>query len=161
LEFTVPGTLEYKTNSLGNLNVLTITGGFSPGRVKSFRVNEVNSVAAQGNQLSLVDEGKVRELLRGMTIEVECLTKQSASGVIVSDDYQKRHSVTFDIPPINTPSVGAIVNNNVYQLDMQRFFGAWLRPGYDVQYVIKIAQTTKSGTVYQQSESLQFQVPKL
>ena len=160
LDFSVPGTLEYKTSKQGSSDVLTITGGFSPNRVKSFRVDGVSNLTNKENKLVLVDRGNVKALLKSMTIEIECLTKQSASGITVTDNYQKRYSVKFDIPPTGTPSVGATLSENVYTFDMQRFFGAWLRPGYDVQYAVKITQTTKSGAVYNQSEEIRFQVPK-
>jgi len=157
IDFSVPATLEYKTSKQGNLGVLTITGGFSPDRVKGFRVDDVSSLP--NSKLVLADVGNVKALLKNTSIEVECLTKQSASGITVTDDYQERYSVKFDIPPTGIPSAGVTVAENVYTFDTQRFFGAWLKPGYDVQYVINITQTTKSGAVYKQSEEIKFQVP--
>jgi hypothetical protein len=153
LEIELPGTLEYNRQQVGALNVVTITGGFDPARVKAVRIEEANA-----NQLVLVDTGEVRSLLQGTRIKVTCLTKQSASGLI-SEMYQKRHSQDFFIPPLGRPSDGAVVTDHTYRFSLKPFFSVWLKSGNDVQYQIEVQQTTKSGVIYRQNEAVSFQVP--
>ncbi|MDG3497168.1 MULTISPECIES: hypothetical protein [Pseudanabaena] len=111
------------------------------------------------NQLILSDRGNVRELLKDTQIEVQCFSKQSATGV-VANDYVKRRSITFKIPPKLQPSDGAIVNGNTYTLPVGRYCSPWLKADYNVGYGIVINQITKSGTKYDQSIDKSFVVGK-
>ena len=154
----IPGTLDYAKSVQNGVEVATVTGGFSPSRVSSFRVERVS--ADEGtSQLVLVDEGDIRGLIPQATIEVTLLTKQSASGLETSD-YRARHSVTFTVSP---NSVGLLNSNievagNVYTLDLGAAFSAWLKAGYVAAYDINIQQTTNSGVVYDQQAEVEFQV---
>ncbi|TYQ30719.1 hypothetical protein [Pseudanabaena sp. UWO310] len=161
IQYQLPGTLEYQvlpTNSADNLQVVKITGGFAPDRVKSFQVQSISGVG-NDNQLILSDRGNVRELLKDTQIEVQCFSKQSATGV-VANDYVKRRSITFKIPPKLQPSDGAIVNGNTYTLPVGRYCSPWLKADYNVGYGIVINQITKSGTKYDQSIDKSFVVGK-
>lgn len=157
LDFDLPGTLEYQLKQQDQLTVMTITGGFSPNRVQSFRINESASQQQVG-QLVLVDDGDVRSLLQNTKLKVTCLSKQSASG-LKADDYQVRHSIELRVPPIGRSSDGVRVDNNVYTLNVQPFFSAWLKPSYEVQYQVDIEQTTKSNAVYTQTQTANLLVP--
>ncbi|ABW28295.1 hypothetical protein [Acaryochloris marina] len=157
LDFELPGTLEYQLKQQDPLTVMTITGGFSPNRVQSFRIDEEASQRQVG-QLVLVDDGDVRSLLQNTKLKVTCLSKQSASG-LKTDTYQVRHSVELRVPPIGRSSDGVGVDKNVYTLNVQPFFSAWLKPGYDIQYQVKVEQTTKSNAVYTQTQTANLPVP--
>jgi hypothetical protein len=161
IQYQLPGTLEYQVipaNSSDNLQVVKITGGFNPDRVKSFQLQKISGVGTE-NQLILSDRGNVRELLKDTQIEVQCFSKQSATGVVASD-YVKRRTVTFKIPPKLEPSDGAIVNGNIYTLPVGRYCSPWLKADYNVGYGIVINQTTKSGAKYDQSIDKSFVVGK-
>lgn len=155
LEFDLPGTLDYTVTQQDGVDVVTLTGGFSPTRVKSFRVD--STTASEGeSQLVLVDDGDLHGLLRKTVIEVTCLTKQSVSG-LVTEDYRPRHTVSFDTSALSSSSLN--ISDNVYTLDLSRQFGVWLKPNYDVAYDVSIQQTTNSGAVYTQAENVTFRVP--
>jgi len=158
LEYQLPGTLEYQVIPENNLQVVKITGGFAPDRISSFQLQKISGVGSD-NQLILSDRGNVRELLKDTQIEVECFSKQSATGVVASD-YVKRRSVTFKIPPKLQPSDGAIVNDNIYTLPVGRYCSPWLKADYNAAYGIVINQTTKSGAKYNQSIDSPFVVGK-
>ena len=158
LEYQLPGTLEYQVIPENNLQVVKITGGFNPDRVSSFQLQKISGVGTD-NQLILSDRGNVRELLKDTQIEVQCFSKQSATGVVASD-YVKRRTVTFKIPPKLQPSEGAIVNGNIYTLPVGRYCAPWLKADYNAAYGIVINQTTKSGAKYNQSIDRPFVVGK-
>ncbi|WP_103667277.1 hypothetical protein [Pseudanabaena sp. BC1403] len=158
LEYQLPGTLEYQVIPENNLQVVKITGGFNPDRVSSFQLQKISGVGTD-NQLILSDRGNVRELLKETQIEVECFSKQSATGV-VAGDYVKRRKVTFKIPPKLEPNEGAKVNGNSYTLPVGRYCSPWLKADYNAAYGIVINQTTKSGAKYNQSIDSAFVVGK-
>ena len=158
LEYQLPGTLEYQVIPESNLQVVKITGGFNPERVSSFQLQTISGVG-NDNLLILSDRGNVRELLKDTQIEVECFSKQSATGV-VAGDYVKRHKVTFKIPPKLEPSEGAKVSGNTYTLPVGRYCSPWLKADYNAAYGIVINQTTKSGAKYNQSIDKAFVVGK-
>ena len=154
----IPGTLDYTESVKNGVEVATVTGGFSPSRVESFRIERVTSSNGK-SQLVLVDEGDLRGLIPQSTIEVMLLTKQSASG-LETPDYQRRNSVKFVISPNST---GLLSNNtnvegNVYTLNVGSSFGMWLKPDYEAQYIVNVQQTTNSGAVYNQIENVEFRV---
>ncbi|MEL7067769.1 MAG: hypothetical protein AAGN15_03840 [Cyanobacteria bacterium J06581_3] len=156
----IPGTLDYTTAMEGDVEVATITGGFSPSRVQSFRIEGVET-GEDSSRLILVDEGDIRGLIPRSEIEVVLLTKQSASG-LESPDYQERHRVDFVVTPTSTGLINSNINvaGNRYMLDLQRYFDAWLKPGYEARYRVNIQQTTNAGAVYEQSEEIEFQVQR-
>ncbi len=158
IQYQIPGTLEYQVTPENNLQVVKITGGFDPARVSAFQLQKISGVGTE-NQLILSDRGNVRELLKDTQIEVQCLSKQSATGVVASD-YVKRRSVTFKIPPKFAPSDGAIVNGNTYTLPVGRYCSPWLRADNNAIYEVKIDQTTKSGAKYDQALKSEFIVGK-
>ncbi|MCA6586435.1 MAG: hypothetical protein IM524_08495 [Pseudanabaena sp. M051S1SP1A06QC] len=161
IQYQLPGTLEYQVmpaNNTENVELVKITGGFNPDRVSSFQLQSISGVGTE-NQLVLSDRGKVRELLKETQIEVQCLSKQSATGVVVSD-YVKRRTVTFKIPPKLAPSEGAIVNDHIYTLPVGRYCSPWLRADNEATFEIAIAQTTKSGVKYNQILKSSFVVGK-
>jgi len=161
IQYQLPGTLEYQVmpaNNTENVEVIKITGGFNPDRVSSFQLQGISGVGTE-NQLVLSDRGKVRELLKETQIEVQCLSKQSATGVVASD-YFKRRTIVFKIPPKLTPSEGAIVNDHIYTLPVGRYCSPWLRADNEATYEIAIAQTTKSGAKYTQDLKSSFVVGK-
>lgn len=158
LEYQLPGTLEYQVIPEDNLQVVKITGGFNPDRVSSFQLQKISGVG-NDNQLILSDRGNIRELLKDTQIEVECFSKQSATGV-VAGDYVKRRKVTFKIPPKLEPSEGAKVSSNIYTLPVGRYCSPWLKADYNAAYGIVINQTTKSGAKYNQSIDSTFVVGK-
>ncbi len=158
LEYQLPGTLEYQVIPENDLQVVKITGGFNPDRVSSFQLQKISGVGTD-NQLILSDRGNIRELLKDTQIEVECFSKQSATGV-VAGDYVKRRKVTFKIPPKLEPSEGAKVNGNIYNLPLGRYCSPWLKADYNAAYGIVINQTTKSGAKYNQSIDSAFVVGK-
>lgn len=90
---------------------------------------------------------------------MQCLSKESATGVVASD-YQKRRSITFKIPPKSAPSDGAIINGNTYTLPIGRYCSPWLRENNNASYQIAITQTTKSGATYNQNLESTFVVGK-
>ncbi|MEL6162714.1 MAG: hypothetical protein AAFR37_02760 [Cyanobacteria bacterium J06628_3] len=146
IDFKVPGTLEYRQTKDKDVDIISIAGGFSPSRIKSF---EIENISGNGKdiKLNLIDKGDVRKLLQASSIQVALKTKQSASGEL-KDNYEFRHKMTFQIPPTQSPSTGAIVSNNRYSLDIGSFFYPWLKPGYNTQFDVEITQKTKSGAVY-------------
>ena len=158
LEYQLAGTLEYQVVPENNLQVIKITGGFAPDRVSSFQLQKISGIGTE-NQLILSDRGNVRELLKDTEIEVQCFSKQSATGV-VANDYVKRRSITFKIPPKLEPSDGAIVNGNVYTLPVGRYCSPWLKADNNAAYGITINQITKSGAKYNQSIDSAFIVSK-
>lgn len=161
IQYQLPGTLEYQVipaSPSENLQVVKITGGFNPDRVSSFQLQKISGVGTE-NQLLLSDRGNVRELLKDSQIEVQCFSKQSATGV-VANDYVKRRSVTFKIPPKLPASDGAIVNGNSYTLPVGRYCSPWLRENNNAVYQVVINQTTKSGATYEQSLKSEFVVGK-
>jgi hypothetical protein len=161
IDYQLVGTLEYEiipASSPDNIQVVKITGGFNPDRVSSFQLQKISGVGTE-NQLILSDRGNVRELLKSTEIEVQCLSKQSATGVVASN-YVKRRDVTFKIPPKSTPSEGASINGNIYTLPVGRYCSPWLRADNDAAYEVKIVQTTKSGAEYTQSLKSNFIVGK-
>ncbi|NUN65036.1 hypothetical protein HCU40_09760 [Pseudanabaena biceps] len=158
LEYDLPGTLEYQVVPEKDLQVVKITGGFSPDRVSSFQLQQISGIGGE-SQILLSDRGNIRELLKDAQIEVQCLSKQSATGV-VSSDYAKRRSITFAIPSKAKPSDGAIVNENIYTLPIGRYCSPWLKSDYNAAYQISIKQTTKSGAKYNQSLDSTFVVGK-
>ena len=149
IDFQIPATLEYQISNEPNLQVVKITGGFAPDRVSAFKLEKISGVGTE-NQLVLSDRGNVRDLLKDTQIEVQCFSKESATGVI-ADDYIQRHNITFKIPPKLEPSNGAIVNGNTYTLPVGRYCSPWLKTDYRAAYGIVIKQTTKSGKVFDQS----------
>lgn len=157
ISLSLPGTLEYKTKTEDNLSIISITGGFSPSRVKAFRIEKISG-SGKANELILVDEGNVRKLLASTKISVQCLTKQSASGVTETDDYQLRHNVEFEVSPTAQPQGSITVTDNVYTLNLGQHFYHWLKPAYEVVYRIAISQKTKSGAVYDRDYDVQFTV---
>lgn len=159
LNFDVPGTLEYVREKEEKLEVLTITGGFNPSRVKSFRIVRVENLVGDKSQLALLDEGDLRELLKSHQIEVICLTKQSSSGREVSPEYQERHRIKFDFTPKSIPARNVEVVGNVYTLQLQSYFYPWLKAGYDVEYRVEVTQVTKSNATYKQTEQISFKLP--
>jgi hypothetical protein len=158
IDYQLPGTLEYQVIPENNLQVVKITGGFNPDRVKSFQLQKISGVGTE-NQLILSDRGNVRELLKDTQIEVQCFSKQSSTGVVASD-YVKRRSITFKIPPKLQPSDGAIVNDNIYTLPVGRYCSPWLKADNNAAYGVVINQTTKSGAKYNQSIDTSFVVGK-
>ncbi len=158
IEYQLPGTLEYQVIPENDLQVVKITGGFNPDRVSSFQLQTILGVGTD-NQLILSDRGNIRELLKDTQIEVECFSKQSATGV-VAGDYVKRRKVTFKIPPKLEPSEGAKVNGNIYTLPVGRYCSPWLKADNNAAYGIVINQTTKSGAKYNQSIDSAFIVGK-
>ncbi|WP_271254467.1 hypothetical protein [Pseudanabaena sp. Chao 1811] len=161
IQYQLPGTLEYQVMPAipsENLQVVKITGGFNPDRVSSFQLQKISGVGTE-NQLILSDRGNVRELLKDSQIEVQCFSKESATGV-VSSDYVKRRSITFKIPPKLPASDGAIVNGNTYTLPVGRYCSPWLRENNNAVYQLVISQITKSGAKYEQSLKSTFVVGK-
>lgn len=158
LQYQIPGTLEYQVIPENNLQVVKITGGFDPSRISSLQVQKISGISTE-NQLILSDRGNVRELLKDTQIEVQCLSKESATGVVASD-YVKRRSITFKIPPKAEPSNGAIATSNIYSLPMGRYCSPWLRDSNNVAYQVAVKQTTKSGAVYDQNLNSTFVVGK-
>ncbi len=158
LQYQVPGTLEYQVIPENNLQVVKITGGFDPSRISSLQVQKISGISTE-NQLILSDRGNVRELLKDTQIEVQCLSKESATGVVASD-YVKRRSITFKIPPKAEPNNGVIATSNIYTLPMGRYCSPWLRDNNNVAYQVAVKQTTKSGAVYDQSLNSAFVVGK-
>ena len=158
LQYQIPGTLEYQVIPENNLQVVKITGGFDPSRISSLQVQKISGISTE-NQLILSDRGNVRELLKDTQIEVQCLSKESATGVVASD-YVKRRSITFKIPPKAEPSNGAIATSNIYRLPMGRYCSPWLRDSNNVAYQVAVKQTTKSGAVYDQNLNSTFVVGK-
>ena len=162
ITYQLPGTLEYQVmpanpeNLPENLQVVKITGGFNPDRVSTFEIAKISG-ASTDNQVSLSDRGNVRELLQDTQIQVQCFSKESATGII-SNDYVERRAITFKIPPKFAPSNGAIVNGNNYSLPVGRYCSPWLRQNNNVLYKINISQTTKSGAVYEQNLESAFNV---
>lgn len=158
IQYQIPGTLEYQVITEPNLQVVKITGGFDPSRISSLQVQTISGIGTD-NQLILRDRGNVRKLLKETNIEVQCLSKESATNVI-SDVYQKRRSITFKIPPKAAPTNGAIAADNIYTLPVGRYCSPWLRADNNATYQIAIKQTTKSGAVYDQSIDKSFVVGK-
>ena len=158
IQYQIPGTLEYQIMSEPNLQVVKITGGFDPARVSSLQVQKISGIGTE-NQLVLSDRGNLRELLKDTQIEVQCFSKQSATGVIASD-YLKRRTITFKIPPKTEPNNGAIANGNTYTLPIGRYCSPWLKADNNAAYGIAIKQTTKSGAKYDQSIDTSFVVGK-
>ena len=158
IQYQIPGTLEYQVIAEPNLQVVKITGGFDPSRISSLQVQTISGIGTD-NQLILRDRGNVRNLLKETNIEVQCLSKESATNVI-SDVYQKRRSITFKIPPKTAPTNGAIAADNIYTLPVGRYCSPWLRADNNAAYQIAIKQTTKSGAVYDQSIDKSFVVGK-
>lgn len=158
LQYQIPGTLEYQVIPENNLQAVKITGGFDPSRISSLQVQKISGISTE-NQLILSDRGNVRELLKDTQIEVQCLSKESATGVVASD-YVKRRSITFKIPPKAEPSNGAIATSNIYSLPMGRYCSPWLRDSNNVAYQVAVKQTTKSGAVYDQNLNSTFVVGK-
>ena len=149
IDFDIPATLEYQISNEPNLQVVKITGGFAPDRVSAFKLEKISGVGTE-NQLVLSDRGNVRDLLKDTQIEVQCFSKESATGII-ADDYIQRRSITFKVPPKLETSNGAIVNGNIYTLPVGRYCSPWLKTDYKAAYGLVIKQTTKSGKVYDQS----------
>ena len=158
IALNIPGTLDYTTTVENDVEVATITGGFSPTRVRSFRIENV-SASDGDSQLILVDEGDIRGLIPRATIEVVLLTKQSASG-LETPDYQRRHSEIFTISPTSTGLRNSDINveGNRYTFNLGNSFRSWLKPNYDAAYEINIQQTTNSDAMYEQKETVEFQV---
>ncbi|MEI6332723.1 MAG: hypothetical protein WCP16_26060 [Pseudanabaena sp. ELA645] len=125
IDFQIPATLEYQISNEPNLQVVKITGGFAPDRVSAFKLEKISGVGTE-NQLVLSDRGNVRDLLKDTQIEVQCFSKESATGII-ADDYIQRHSIKFKVPPKLEPSNGAIVNGNIYTLPVGRYCSPWLK----------------------------------
>ncbi|HEY9705490.1 MAG TPA: hypothetical protein V6C58_23835, partial [Allocoleopsis sp.] len=154
--FDVPGTLEYKISQSPNqVKILTITGGFSPERIEKFKIQEVTG-SKENNQIVLIDEGKVRPLLKNMTIEIVASSKESPTGIIVSDDYQEKIRYKYDVSPRGFLKTGITENNDIYTLTIGKQFYPWLRSGHNIRYQINITQTTKMGAVYTQQEQIEF-----
>lgn len=141
----IPGTIEYKTQTEGNITTLTITGGFEPSRISSYRVID-NSNDQKPHELILIDDGKVRELLSNTKVSITTFIKQG------DEDYRERDTVEFNLPP-NKPATGSMsIDNYQYTLNLGRDLFPWLKvdSGYDLKHRITITQTTKRGIVYQQ-----------
>ena len=150
--YNLPGTLEYEVIPAAapeNVQVVKITGGFNPNRVEAFELQKITGIGTD-NQLLLSDRGDVRELLKDMQIQVQCLSKESATGV-VAGDYVQRRNITFKIPPKFAPSDGAIVTGSSYTLPVGRYCSPWLRENNNALYKVTITQTTKSGATYNQN----------
>ncbi|PZU95384.1 MAG: hypothetical protein DCE90_12605 [Pseudanabaena sp.] len=158
IEYQLPGTLEYQLVSSNNLQIVKITGGFNPNRVSAFQLQSISGIGSE-NQVILSDRGNVRELLRDTEIEVQCLSKQSATGA-VANDYMPRRSITFKVPPQKPATEGAIVNGSTYTLPVGRYCSPWLKANYDVTYQVAVKQTTKMGARYSQNISSAFTVGK-
>ncbi len=158
LDLNIPGTLDYTLSEQSGVQVARITGGFSPDRVESFELESVFAKAGE-SKLVLIDKGDLRNLLPQTEIEISLLTKQSASG-LTTDTYQPRHEATFYIrkgtEAIDFGNLNIV--DNTYTFDLGNRFRAWLKPGYDALYRVKIQQTTNSGALYTQTEDVPFQV---
>jgi len=109
------------------------------------------------SELRLTDGGSLRNLLQSTTISVSCFTKQSASGV-VSNDYQLRHSITFEISKEDPSNSRLAIAGDDYTLSLGQVFHPWLKDGYDVRYVIDIQQKTNSGAVYNQTMQTEYRI---
>ena len=157
--FQVPGTLEYQRSKDNNIELLNITGGFSPSRIKSFEIENISG-SGEDTKLSLIDKGDVRKLLRGSRIQVTLKTKQSASGQIVDNYYKFRHEMKFYIPPFMSPSTGVTVSGNRYMINLGRYFSPWLKAGYDAEFDIEISQKTKSGYTYTDNKKETYKLPE-
>lgn len=154
--FDVPGTLEYKiSQSPDQVKVLTITGGFSPERIQKFKIKEVTG-SKENNQLVVIDEGKARPLLKSMTLEIVASSKESPTGIIVSENYQEKLRYKYNIPPRGLLKTGLTENNDLYTFAIGKQFYPWLRSGNNIRYDINITQVTKMGTVYTQQEQIEF-----
>lgn len=147
----IPGTIDYQVKTEDNLTTLTITGGFAPSRVKSFRLDEFTE--EKPYELIFVDEGKVRELVKNTKITVETF-KGNDSG-----NYSFRDKVTFEIPPDKLPKGSMNFNEDKYTLNLGRNLFSWLSSGAKVKYKVTISQVTKSGTVYNQPIEIDFVIP--
>lgn len=147
----IPGTIDYQVQTQDDLTRLTITGGFAPSRVESFRLD--NFIPAQFEQIVLVDDGKVRELLTNTSIIVKTHKK------IATGEYSLRDTVTFDIPPEKLPRGNMSVEDNQYTLNIGRNLFPWMNTGSDILYTIIIEQKTKRGVVYQQEIETNFIIP--
>ncbi|MDX2256323.1 MAG: hypothetical protein NW214_12475 [Pseudanabaenaceae cyanobacterium bins.39] len=157
IDYQIPNTVEYQILPMtGQNQVVKITGGFHPDRLSSFQLQTVSGSGTDG-QITLSDRGNIRELLKETNINVQCLTKESATGV-VSDNYVSRRNIIFKIPPKLPANNGAIVAGTNYSLPIGRFCSPWLRPNYQAAYQIAISQVTKSGAVYTQNLETQFVV---
>lgn len=148
---SIPGTIDYNVKTKGNLTTLSITGGFAPSRVKSFRLDDFNPEKFE--EIILIDEGEVRELLVNTSITVTTYLKNSAG------EYKFRDKVTFDIPPHKLPRGNMGVEGNKYTLIIGRNLFSWMKSDADIMYSININQTTKSGTIYEQSLNVKFVIP--
>jgi hypothetical protein len=104
----------------------------------------------------LVDRGRVRPLLTDTKIEVIASSKESASGVTVTDEYQERYRYTYALPPSGSLREGLTENDSVYTLNVGKHFDPWLKKGYRVRYDIIVTQVTKMGVVYTQEKSIEF-----
>jgi hypothetical protein len=160
LIFGLPGTLETKTTSSGNKTILAITGGFNPNRVRAFQGAITTNDQQPLPQFTLEDRGQVKDLLKTMTIKVGCSTRQSATGLTVTPNYQERNTAEFLIVPRSRQQFGLTITDHTYTIDMARYCASWLKPGYDVQYSAVIDQTTVSGVNYQQTIALKFTMDK-
>ena len=155
----IPDTLNYTIAKQQDIDTITVTGGFSPTRLTSFKVKAAESNVDVGSTtLVLVDEGDLYKELSNTSLEITCFTKQSFSGV-VSSTYQERHSIQIDIPPTGIINRKLTISDNQFTFDLGSVFEPWLKSGYDGQYAIKIQQTTNSGGVYTQTETVSFKVP--
>jgi hypothetical protein len=146
LSYEIPGTLDYTISNQGEMEVITVTGGFSPARLSQFELVNTTSGEAE-SELVLVDKGGRRELLQSTAIKVSCFTKQSASGV-VTEDYQFRHSIDFEVTRGGLLNNRLAISGNEYTLTLGQIFAPWLQSGYDVKYSIEIHQKTNSGATY-------------
>ncbi len=146
IAFTLSGTIERKIEHRGNLTILTITGGFDDSRLKQFSVKNQSGVQNDA-KLVLLDGGKTLPLLRETKITIKLFTKQSASGLTVTN-YKFRHDFNVMISKTGLPDHRVSIDGNVYTIDTGRSFYPWLKKGYNARYEIKIEQITLTGAVY-------------
>lgn len=158
--FTVPGTLETTQTRQQDTTILTITNGFHPDRIGAFTLGAITPIPNQLPAMVLEDSGATRPLLKRLTLELSCATRQSASGITVTPDYRERNRRQITLPPTAIPPYSDLtVDRHQYRIELGRHCAPWLKPGYDVEYRATIHQHTHSGQEYTQQLSKRFTMP--
>lgn len=149
LDFTLPGTLEYRRVQQANSTQITIFKGINPQRLGQFKFRGFDRFQDARN-FALLDQANLLDDLQGTRITIN-----------LYQNGQKVKDIAYQLIPGQRTPAGITLWNNLYKVDLGKAFDPWLEAGKPVQYDIEVLQTTRSGTGYQSGMKVNFVVDKV
>ena len=135
LDFSIPGTLEYKKIIQPNKTTIAIVNGIHPNRLKQFKFRGFDRFRDARN-FALLDEGDLLKEIEGLIITVELSNGKTSKNVSYGINSQTQESEKLK------------VWGNLYKFRLGEEFDSLLQPGQEITYTINIQQIAKSGSRY-------------